>query len=194
MKGAVCIGGFDIDRGINIRLLDQHGNNQPELSKFHIGTIWNIQYCDSPSVQPPHIEDVLVQEATLNRELTIPAMYDFVRRQMRVRQGALSNLFPTPLHYTPAGVPYFPESTPPPFSVCFWETDADLLHHENSYGRHRFLYIENRLEVNLPYVGTDLPLDKLPARSLARISLARLWTPPSRPSQKGYYLQLSGWY
>ncbi|MFH1320564.1 MAG: hypothetical protein ABII90_07920 [Bacteroidota bacterium] len=45
---------------------------------------------------------------------------------------------------------------------------------------------------NISYVGFQNPVDKIPAGTLVRISLARWWSP--NEDEERCYLQLSGWY
>lgn len=46
---------------------------------------------------------------------------------------------------------------------------------------------------SIKYVGFAEPINKIPAGTLVRVSLARWWR-PTETSEERCYLQLSGWY
>lgn len=59
--GHVCVGGHDLDERMrSLRLLQPDGTNMPADARFEIGQLWELNYQPAPNVQPPHVEDVLV--------------------------------------------------------------------------------------------------------------------------------------
>lgn len=57
----VCVGGHDLnERMRSLRLLQPDGTNMPADARFEIGHVWELDYQPAPDVQPPHVEDVLV--------------------------------------------------------------------------------------------------------------------------------------
>lgn len=193
--GAACVGGI-LARGCLVRLLDANGRNQASNTKLEVGQVYTITYSERPDKTPPHIEDILVD--TMKHKFTVPTMdrlgkYLLLPRfKIKVWKGGAKELFDGKLHWTKSGSGFVSKSGEmPDNSVGFWIPDKDLNSNQND-GRVRYSYPHWR---SLPFVGYQDPVNKIPAGTLIRVSLARWWVPEDAAGdEERCYLQLSGWY
>lgn len=191
--GKVCIGGYDTTNNSNVRLLDASGHNQSSACNFHIGSLWDITYRPRADCEAPHTEDALVMSAQKKRHFSDQELIDFVADLRNLRCGGLQDLFSHSLRFEGSGAAHIDREQVPDHSVCFWRTDAELVHTQ-SYGKDKYHYLNGDVSLYLAYVGTDAPIEVLPSGSIARLSLARWWAPPNSATPKRCYLQISGWY
>ena len=63
----LCVGGLDLETNQGLRLLQSNGSNQLANTRFNVGEIWDIDYVPKKEVEPPHIEDVIVQRSKFMR-------------------------------------------------------------------------------------------------------------------------------
>lgn len=190
----VCIGGFDIAAGRNIRLLNSQGKPPKSDAPFQVGDIWNVTYepLSDSSLVMPHAEDVRVLDCRLKTSLDSDVLLDFIYRHCAIYEGPIQNLFGGHL-VLGRGAACIEKSAVPDHSVCFWEISTPL-HHRTAYEKHKYFYEEGETKVWLPYVGTADPIEIVRSPGLARVSLARWWKLAGSDIEEKCYLQLSGWY
>ena len=192
-KDKVCIGGYDTSSKANVRLLDADGRNQSSACNFQIGTLWDMTYRPRAECETPHTEDVLVVSAQKKRQLSDQELIDSVARIRSLKRCGVQDLFARALKFERAGAAHICREHVPDHSVCFWRTDAELVH-TRAYEKDKYHYVHGDVNLYLAYVGTDPTIEVLPAGSIARLSLARWWAPSGSATPKRCYLQLSGWY
>jgi hypothetical protein len=190
-----CVGGIVKDSGQFIRLLDSNGNNQPIDCDFEVGEIWEIEFTTKGNLNPPHTEDVLVTSMTFTKSV-ITNLVDWVTSNFKDRlwRGSPDNIFDSQIDFTPSGSGFISASKGiPNLSVGFWISDKDLTRRDFS-GKVRYNYPSTGSWRNITYVGKADPIDRIPAGTLMRVSLARWWAPDNSDEEERCYLQLSGWY
>lgn len=190
--GNVCIGGFDIDRKRDVRLLTSNGGNQPGSAPFQIGQIWKIAYTPKANLTRPHTEDVMVQSSLHSSTLSGAAITTFISENCSVISGPLSNLFGGSAHSPLHAASYIDATSIPDHSVCFWRPNSSLTH-TNAFNKDKYHHTDEKHDTYFAYVGLAPAIAIIPQGSIVRMSLARWWTPPNSNSQ-ACYLQLSGWY
>jgi len=193
MGGAACVGGLLLHNLQPVRLLQPGGFwNQPANTDYEIGQVWNLDIQGRRDVTPPHVEDVIVT----NREYLRDEhdVGDILLSQVGPWEGSPSILFDSLLCPTSSGNGYASRKTGiPSSSVGFWVADAALVKIDEQ--RVRYRYTGRSGIYTLPYVGYQLPMEVIPAKTLLRVSLARWWHPSDIPDMEDRcYLQLSGWY
>lgn len=190
--GNVCIGGFDISKKRNIRLLTSNGGNQTEDALFQICQIWKIAYTPKFNLACPHSEDVMVQTSHLSTTLNREDAKRFISQNCNVISGSLSNLFGGSIHSPLRAASYIDATSVPDHSVCFWRPNSSLTY-KILFNKDKYHYIDPEHNTYFAYVGTDPVIEIIPKGSIVRMSLARWWAPPNSES-KACYLQLSGWF
>lgn len=191
-NGKCCIGGMT-GTGKYVRLLTSTGENQPENTDLKPRQVWEIQFTDRPNMTPPHVEDVLVQsrkiKGNLKDELTI---LEFIKqRKIQIWRGSPDALFDGMLKWTNSGSGFINEEAIPEHSVGFWISDKALTKKE--FNGIRYNYPNTNGWRSLKFVGFETPVDRIPAGTLLRVSLARWWQQDENTEER-CYLQLSGWY
>ena len=195
MSSNECVGGIAKDSGQSIRLLDSNGNNQPIDCEFEVGEIWEIEFTIKGNLTPPHTEDVLVTSKTFTKRV-ITNLVDWITSNFedRLWRGSPDNLFDSQIDFTPSGSGFISASKGvPSLSVGFWISDKDLTRKDFS-GKVRYNYPSAGNWRSITYVGKADPIDKIPAGTLMRVSLARWWRPDDSDEEERCFLQLSGWY
>ncbi len=192
MSNAACVGAIS-GNGKFVRLLDKNGHNQDIETSLKIGDVWTINYQERPNKIAPHIEDILVTNMTFKVSFgTIKEMIKYLREKLKVKvwSGSTEVLFDGKIQWTSGGSGYISKTGEiPDNSVGFWIPDQDLPR-KDFKEKVRYSYpIRWR---NISYVGYQNPVDRIPANTLVRVSLARWWTP--NEDEERCYLQLSGWY
>jgi len=189
----VCIGGLTLN-GRYIRLIDEHGNNQPENTDLAPKQVWEIEFVERQNNIPPHVEDVIVlnriKKGILKEDITIKDFID--KREIPIWRGHPDNLFDSLIQWTPGGSGYIDRTGGVPnHSVGFWISDKDL--RKNEYQGIRYQYPTSVGWRSIKYKGTEEPVDLIPAGTLIRVSLAR-WHAFNEGEELKCWLQLSGWY
>ena len=93
---------------------------------------------------------------------------------------------------TSSGTAYVPAGERlPTQSTGYWIGDDDL-YRTVFDERMRFVYEGASMADRFSWVGMESAPESITTGTLVRVSLARLWNPPSAPA--GYYVQLSGTY
>lgn len=208
MYSAACVGGV-LANGKFVRILDEKGYNQPENTDYEIGDVWSIEYIEQEERRPPHVEDILVSNCIFKFKFsTQQRMVEHLIEKLKIKiwKGAIEKLFDGKLQWTSGGSGYISENGEiPENSVGFWISDKNLTRRDyNEKIRYSYPFIQDTVDVgglevsgqrqwrNIPFVGFQEPVNKIPAGTLVRVSLARWWTPGE--DEERCYLQLSGWY
>lgn len=191
---AACVGGLALNNNRFVRLLNPGNWDQYASTDFNIGDVWNIQFVNREDVEPPHIEDVIIQSRTYLRN--IGDISNYIRNcGVIIYRGAPTQIFGGRLGWTGTGGGYIGNRGDlPENSVGFWISDEDLTLDDD--GKHYNysspnLYIRGK---HFPYVGFEPAIQLISSGTLMRISLARWWKPEDSEINERCYLQLSGWY
>jgi len=196
MSNAACVGGLVLSNNRYVRLLN-HGNyNQPTDTEFEVGDIYELTFTDRTNIHPPHIEDVIVSSKRFIRR--VDNMPNFLNQRNIIDwNGHINNLFGGLLSWTNSGTGYIPLGGQMPVkSVGFWVADKDLIRVSFENNKVRFRYPNGTNYRNISYVGYQDTLATIPAGTILRVSLSRIFPPENSEitAPRGYYLQLSGWY
>lgn len=191
MKNGVCVGAIVENTGELVRLHNDRGANLPTDAPYQIGERWNVNLQTSWRVRPrPHIED---KDTTfINRidNVGIIGVKQYINNHNlgnRLIQGDINNAFEGCLHFE-GTKNYINSDRIPGFSTQFWITDRELIHHV-SFDKHYYMYGNYRIK----YVGFQDCVDRIPAGTIIRLSLANWWDGDGSGENR-CYLQLSGWY
>ncbi len=194
-KGKVaCVGGLVLNTNRFVRLLNPGNWDQYADTAFEIGEIWDIGFHDREDIEPPHIEDIIIQSQ--NYVSDEPNISNYLSScGITIYSGDPSQIFNGRLGWSGSGGGYIGNREDlPSNSVGFWISDKDLdLEEDNKH----YLYSSANPFTQgkrFPYVGFEPAVDKIPAGTLLRISLARWWKPEDSDINERCYLQLSGWY
>lgn len=191
---AACVGGLILNSNRFVRLLNPGNWDQYPNTDLNIGNIWDIEFVDRQDTEPPHIEDVIIQNRTYLRD--IDDISTFIKNSgVTIYNGAPTQIFDGLLRWTSSGSGYIGnKNNLPDNSVGFWISDQDLLLDKDN--KHFNSPAPNHLESpkRFPYVGFEQMVELIPRGTLMRISLARWWRPVDSDMPERCYLQLSGWY
>ncbi len=195
MQNGICIGGLTRETNKSVRLLGADGSHQSTDTLLDVGQVWDMEFHPSSSLTPPHVEDVCVTHENLVgkqkdlRETLLP--------RIKIWEGGPDSLFDGQI-IIGEGVAYINRDKGLPIcSTGYWLSDRvlTLIYRQNS----RPYYWLN-LSTSAPqkrlyirYVGFALPIMRIPAKTLVRVSLARWWVPDNADDER-CYLQISGWY
>lgn len=192
MSSAACVGGV-LANGNFVRLLNSNGYNQNSDTDLKVGDVYTITFSERKEKTPPHNEDILVH--SMEHKFTfssIDKMVEYLTEKLKVKiwKGSTEALFDGKIQWTSAGSGYISKSGEiPDNSVGFWIPERDL---NRKYYNEKVRYSYPIRWRNISYVGFQNPVDKIPAGTLVRVSLARWWSP--NEDEERCYLQLSGWY
>jgi hypothetical protein len=186
----VCIGGLATETLENLRLLPNSGeHSHPPSAPFRVGQLWDMDLRRPSSVEPPHVEDVLVDAARpagLQQDLA-----GWLRPRVQAWEGDASVLFDGRLRVSSGNTAYVSRWSIPRSSVGFWRPVFNLTANDEGPVRYR-ARLHDR-DITIAYVGESGPDRTIPRGELVRVSLAR-WFPPANPDFQGCWLQVSGWY
>ena len=192
MSRSTCVGGI-LANGRFVRLLDINGFNQDSNTALEVGDVYTITFSERENIRRPHVEDILLTSKTYKFSFSsIERLVYYLTTKLKVKiwKGSTEILFDGHLQWTSGGSGFISESgILPENSVGFWMPDKDLIRKDYN-DKVRYSYpITWR---NISFVGFQNPIDKIPAGTLVRVSLARWWSP--NEDEERCYLQLSGWY
>lgn len=181
-----CIGGLDREDGHAIRLCPAQGDHgHPADAPYRVGDVWDLELVAPPSVELPHAEDMVVRAGRFVARQYGMARY--IRKVATTWSGGIDAVFDGALRFTVSGRGYLPFPTGSRSSVGFWQPSGDLRLDGDTYS----LASDDQPRA-IRYVGVDAPSALIPAGSLVRVSLSRVFAPTQGP--RGFWLQLSGWY
>ena len=189
---AACVGGLIINNNRLVRLLNPGNWDQYADTNFTIGDIWNINFIEREDVEPPHIEDIVIQSRAYIRR--VENFTAFISNcGITIYRGSPNNIFHGLLGWTGSGSGYIGNRDYlPDNSAGFWISDKDLILKDKHY--HYPSINRFSREKRFPYVGFENPVGIIPAGTIVRISLARWWKPEDSEMGERCYIQLSGWY
>ena len=191
---AACVGGLIINNNQLVRLLNPGNWDQYADTDFDIGDIWDISFQNREDVEPPHIEDVIIQSKKYSRKIENISEF-LINCGVTIYQGSPSTIFNGLLGWTGKGNGYIGNrDNLPTNSVGFWISDKELKLDDDD--KHYLYPSENPFArtKSFPHVGFEDKVDVIPAGTLMRLSLARWWKPEDSDINERCYLQLSGWY
>ncbi|MHB8260149.1 MAG: dual OB domain-containing protein [Bacteroidia bacterium] len=190
--GKCCIGGIT-RTGQPVRLLTTFEENQPEDTELAPRQIWEIEFTQRKHINPPHVEDVIIQSKKLKSSLKDGIkVVDFIKeRKIPIWQGDADALFDKVIKWTNSGSGFINREAIPNNSVGFWISNKDLTRQE--FHGVRYNYPSTNGWRSLKFVGYQTPVNKIPAGTLLRVSLARWWD-TNGTTEDRCFLQLSGWY
>ena len=195
MKSEYCIGGI-LEDGCFVRLLKSDGHNQDTATIFTVGRWYDIEYRERLHKRPPHIEDILVLRA-IPCEMASPInLQDFIQSRFsaKILNGGATVLFDGKNKLSASGGAYINSEAIPEHSVGFWVPNVNLwMKKFADTGKTKYSYKDGERWYNIPYVGLQDPIPRIPAGTLLRVSLARWWQKDENTEER-CYLQLSGWY
>lgn len=188
--GRVCVGGMS-EAGESFRLMSSVCGYHNKSAPFQVGQAWEIRHHKCEHLEPPHLEDVAIDEAKLIG--TTEDLRKFVLERATPWQGGIDKIFDGKLQFTGSGSGYISHGGGlPSSSTGFWIPDRDLRLGDES-GRSYSPAGDRR---HIAYVGTAEPRAIIPRGSLVRVSLAKWWKPREADAnfEVRCYAQLSGWY
>lgn len=191
MQALACVGGYALEAGKNVRLMQRDGSNQPGNTDLEVGQVWNLVAINRQKIEPPHVEDILVFDRTYLRDQ--PNVLAFLNEHVEIWDGGVTTLFEGRLRFTHTGSGYIDQNVPlPSMSVGFWRLPMRLTY--RMMDDRRYYVWEERGEARkLAYVGYAPPLPHLETGTLLRVSLSRWWQ-QEKAAPLRCYLQLSGWF
>ena len=191
---AACVGGLIINNNHIVRLLNPGNWDQYADTDFDIGDIWDINFQNRENIEPPHIEDVIIQSKKYIRKIENISEF-IINCGVTIYHGSPSRIFNGLVGWTGKGNGYIGSRENLPLnSVGFWISDKELKLDDDD--KH-YLYTSDNPFVrakSFPYVGFEQKINVIPAGTLMRLSLARWWKPEDSDINERCYLQLSGWY
>ena len=108
-RGAgACVGGITVD-GRSVRLVAADAANEHAGLEYEVGDIWEVESAPDESIQPPHVENVIVHRAWLKDRS--PAPEKAILRLMPPIAGSPDRLFDGRLQVSPSGALYIAERT-----------------------------------------------------------------------------------
>jgi hypothetical protein len=201
MHGGVCVGGLTLDTNRNIRLKPPGRANQSEDTAFEVGQIWELDFYEVAEAKPPHMEDVIVTDQRLVEHIS--NMRETLMPQIHPWQGGPEQLFDRCLCIKGTSGYISASGSIPRCSTGYWLPDRslslnkplipDMQNDKHHYEMLRIADNKRPAMFSIKYVGFAEPINKIPAGTLVRVSLARWWR-PTETSEERCYLQLSGWY
>ncbi len=197
MSTMSCVGALVLENNRFIRLLNPGNYNQPGDTDLKVGDVYKIECVNRAHIIPPHVEDVIVMSREFVRRIDSISTL-LTERNIINWAGHIDELFGGNLKWTGSGTGYIPEEGPLPIqSVGFWRTPVNLIRVEfNNGAKVRYRFPNGSNYRNISYVGYQETLPTIPAGTIIRVSLSRLFPREGAniDSPRGFYLQMSGWY
>lgn len=191
MNNGICVGGINEGTCELIRLHNDHGGNLSSEAPYEIGDRWEIQVENAWNVRKkPHVEDKQTKPLRKINNIGTQGIISFVNSHFfgnKITKGNIDQTFEGCLNLC-GKQNFVNEEKIPSFSTQFWIADIDLIHFEQCL-KHYYLYNSIRIK----FVGCQSPIEKIPAGTIIRLSLANWWDRDGNDESR-CYLQLSGWY
>ena len=76
-EGRVCVGAHDLENFRSLRLYKHDGTYLNEADPVGVGQVWELVYRPKNDLEPPHVEDVIVERegaARVGREPNLSAL------------------------------------------------------------------------------------------------------------------------
>jgi len=185
-----CVGGLDLEKNENVRLLVPGNSNQSSSTPFNVGQVWEIEYIRRHDIDRPHVEDVIVQSYHYSGQLT--NLKKILLQRLQPWRGGINQLFGGLLTLQ-NGKGYVSKNKElPNMSTGYWIPDKPLCRSELN-DKIYYMYVFENLHYSIKYVGFTDSVEQIPSGALVRVSLAR-WFQPYGASEERCYLRVSGWY
>ncbi|MCY3917841.1 MAG: hypothetical protein OXG49_17710 [Chloroflexi bacterium] len=192
-----CVGALSLRDNRSYRLLTSDGCDFPADTAFNLGQVWELDLLADSNAARPHTEDHRISRQRYVRTLSMSELKQYLHDLVSAPTVVPRQLFDGKLSYAQNKRAFiWPGTKGLNYSTGFWRFSKALHLCRAQYGRLRYTYCENDiscdlddddLELDVPYVGCEPPIDEIPAGTLLRFSLAR-W------EGKPCYLMLSGWF
>jgi len=189
----ICVGAVDAAGGNLLRLIPRDGAEYHSWQEFKadIGDLVDLSGVAATSVEPPHVEDFIVDKCVPTGKHA-KDLAGWIRNRCTVWTGDRSCLFGGCLKFTTWGKGHLDRGDPlPTHSVGFWELPAPL---NLEQGEKKRYTLAGTPSVSAPYVGLSDAPQQIAKGSLARVSLSRWWAPDDGGRQEACWLQISGHY
>ena len=190
-SGVVCVGGHDLDDEFrSLRLLTSDGQNLKEEYDIEPPEVWELKYATRADLEPPHVEDVLIQgKAKFVEKVSTDIVRELVLEYDPPWNGDPEEIFDRTADATGSGRIYIPgDSRLPSRSTGYWLPDAGLDLHGTT-DKPMFRFEGDTALKEFTWAGMHAPPERIEAGTLVRVSLARYWEPSAAPA--GYYAQIS---
>ena len=195
MQTGVCVGGLTRETNKSVRLLAADGSHQSTDTSLDVGHVWDMEFHPPASLTPPHVEDVCVtREQFVGKQKNLR---ETLLPRIKVWEGGPELLFDGQIVIGDKVAYINRDKGLPTCSTGYWLTDRVLT---LMYRRGARPYYWLDLSPDLPqkrlyirYVGFSVPIIRIPAKTLIRVSLARWWVPDNADDER-CYLQISGWF
>lgn len=191
MSNGVCVGGIIEQTCELIRIHNERGGNLSDDAPYEIGDRWEMNVEHAWNARPqPHVEDKQVSPIQKLNNVGIFGIIAFIKTHKfgaQLTKGRLEDTFEGCL-VNQGNKNFVNRDNIPSFSTQFWITDSDLIYTEQ-FGKHYYKYKQTRLK----FVGFQNIVNRIPAGTIIRLSLANWWDGDGSGEDR-CYLQLSGWY
>ena len=197
MQTGVCIGGLTREANKSVRLLAADGSHQSTDTSLDVGQVWDMEFHPPASLTPPHVEDVCVtQEQFVGNQKNLR---ETLLPRIKIWEGGPESLFDGQIIIGDMVAYINRDKGLPACSTGYWLSDR-LLTLIYRRGSKPYYWLDLSTTSSQPqkrlyirYVGFAVPIVRIPAQTLIRVSLARWWVPDDSNEER-CYLQISGWF
>lgn len=193
MRNGICIGGIDESNCELIRLHDSHGANLKPDVPYEIGDRWEMSVEPAWNNRPlPHTEDKQTMPNRKVDNVGVQGIISYIQNHSvefgdKLVRGSLDRTFVGCLKFFETRN-FINRERVPNFSTQFWIADKDLVLC-NRFNKSYYVYGKVRIK----FVGYQKLIERIPAGTIVRLSLANWWNGDGCGEDR-CYLQLSGWY
>ena len=191
MANGVCVGGINEQNRELIRLHNERGGNLTADAPYEIGDRWELNVETAWNVRSaPHVEDKQTTPLRKIENIGTRGIINYINSHFfgsRLTRGNIRDTFEGCLNFQ-GSRNFVNRQRIPSFSTQFWIADQDLIH---SRSFEKAYYIYNGIRIK--FVGCQNPVERIPAGTIIRLSLANWWNGDGSGEDR-CYLQLSGWY
>lgn len=187
-----CIGALGLESKNSLRILTKTGyNHKRSECPFSIGQKYTMEYIRKHDIEPPHTEDVLMQDYSLTGMLSNAQIISEIEQYQDsiTWKGNIENIFNNQLTIENRKG-FVAANSNLQVSTGFWCSDKALSLLIDEYGNKRYQYDDM---ISIKYTGDSPPAKVLPAGGLVRLSLSR-WFDKDNDGIRRCHLQISGWY
>ncbi len=180
----ICVGAAEVASGRPLRLIPakQPDRKYGSWVRFDpaVGDTIELVGSPAPDIQPPHVEDFLVERFNRIGPLGQP-LHEWIAKHCKVWTGPPACLFDGCLRVSGRGWRWLSRGPRMPAgSVGFWRLPFGLERADEG-GKIRYCHragLGNASNINLSFVANDqIPPAVIAPGTLVRVSLARWWSP-----------------
>lgn len=186
------IAGVRLDYNENVRLLPSNGFIHPLDSPLEVGSIWKLMLQDIPLNEKtaPFIESIRIVQGHPVGRMTETETKDYVLTHLDAPYTSPEGLFSGRVNINEHNKAVIsPYHGVPLYGSGFWRFEKDLIR-KNKAKDARYIMVEDesgKCQVDFPYLGTQEPVECIPAGSLLHFTLSNWWGAVC-------WLLLSRWY